>query len=187
MSPLRRDAVWVPVSLLVVTGPPGAGKSTVAALVADRLPRSVLIEGDAFFAFLRQGAIDPWRPESDAQNAIVTEAAAVATGRFARDYETVYDGVMGPWFLDAFLAATGLDELHYVVLFPDVEVSVGRVMTREDHGFRDEAAARKMHGEFTRADVDARHLLVNHSTPDAAAEEIVDRWERGDLRISRAQ
>jgi len=175
------------VSLLVVTGPPGAGKSTVAALVADRLPRSVLIEGDAFFAFVRQGFIEPWLPESNAQNEIVTEAAAVATGRFARDYETVYDGVMGPWFLDTFLAATGLDEVHYVVLFPDVEVSVERVITRADHGFRDEAAARKMHEEFTRAEVDPRHLVVNHSTADAAADEIVDRWRAGSLRVSRVQ
>ena len=64
-------AVRVPVSLLVVTGPPGAGKSTVAALVADRLPRSVLVEGDAFFAFVRRDAIEPWLPESHAQNEIV--------------------------------------------------------------------------------------------------------------------
>jgi adenylate kinase family enzyme len=32
------------VSLLVVAGPPGVGKSTVAALVADRQPSSVLVD-----------------------------------------------------------------------------------------------------------------------------------------------
>jgi adenylate kinase family enzyme len=32
-------------SLLVVTGPPGAGKSTVAGLVARRSNPSILIEG----------------------------------------------------------------------------------------------------------------------------------------------
>jgi len=171
------------VSLLVVTGPPGVGKSTVAALIADCLPRSVLIEGDAFFAFLRQGAIEPWRPESHAQNEIVTESAAVATGRFARDYPTVYDGVMGPRFLATFLAATGLDALEYAVLMPDVEVCVHRVMTRVGHGFRDEAAARKMHHEFSRCEIAPRHVLDNHSTAEAAADEIMDRWERGELRV----
>jgi len=170
-------------SLLVVTGPPGAGKSTVAALVADGLPRSVLIEGDAFMAFLRQGAIEPWLPESHAQNEIVVEATALATGRFARDYPTVFDGVMGPWFLDRFLAETGLDALDYAVLLPDVEVCVERVFTRVDHGFRDESAARKMHHEFARCEIDARHVIVNHSTAEDAADEIIARWECGVLRV----
>jgi cytidylate kinase len=175
------------VSLLGVTGPPGAGKSTVAALIADGLPRSVLIEGDAFFAFVRQGAIEPWLPASHAQNEIIVDAAAVATGRFARDYPTVYDGVIGPWFVDSFLAGTGLDALDYAILLPDVKVCVERVFTRVDHGFRDEAAARKMHHEFAQFAVEPRHVLANHSTAESAAAEIVHRWERGELRFSLAR
>jgi len=46
-------------SLLVITGPPGAGKSTVARILAERVEPSVLVEGDSFFAFLARGAIPP--------------------------------------------------------------------------------------------------------------------------------
>lgn len=81
-------------NLLIVTGPPGAGKSTVAQLLADRYEPRVLIEGDAFFGFLRRGAIAPWEPESHRQNEVATEAAESAAGRYAAGgFSTVYDGL----------------------------------------------------------------------------------------------
>jgi cytidylate kinase len=147
-------------SLLVVTGPPGAGKSSVARVLAAQADASVLVEGDAFFRFLATGRIEPWRAESRDQNTVVTRAAAAAAGHFARGgYATVYDGVVGPWFLDTFLAATGLDELDYAVLLPTVERCVARVMARTGHEFADEEATRTMHAEFERARIGARHVL----------------------------
>ena len=80
--------------LLIVSGPPGAGKSTVAAGIAESFDRSVLVQGDAFFGFLASRAIDPWLPASSTQNEVVTDAAAAATARFvAAGYRTVFDGV----------------------------------------------------------------------------------------------
>jgi len=100
-------------------------RATVAALIADRFDRSVLVEGDAFFSFLRAGAIEPWLPESHAQNEVVTDVAAAATAAFvAGGYDTVYDGVMGSWFLPAFARRLGLAEFDYVVLLPSVEACV---------------------------------------------------------------
>jgi 2-phosphoglycerate kinase len=167
-------------ALIVITGPPGAGKSTVAALVARSYPRSVLIEGDAFFAFLDRGAIEPWLPEANDQNDVVIQAAAAATGRFASNgYLTVYEGIVGPWFLPTFLDSTGLASLHYVVLAPNVETCVERVAHRTGHGFRDEAATRKMHAEFERAEVATRHLLTDaENTPESTASEVIRRVEQ---------
>jgi hypothetical protein len=104
--------------------------------------------------------VDPWLPESHDQNTVVTRAAATAAGAFALGgYATVYDGVIGPWFLPTFGAATHLEHLDYVILLPSVEICVRRVATRRDHGFTDEPATRKMHAEFAGARIVERHLL----------------------------
>lgn len=162
-------------SLLVVTGPPGAGKSSVARILADAAPQSVLIEGDAFFGFLASGAIEPWLPASNDQNTVVTKAAASAAGAFATGgFTTVYDGVVGPWFLPTFSAATGLERLDYAILLPPVEVCVQRVATRPDHGFTDEAATRKMHAEFVRARLDDRHVLRDPSGDATSVAELIE-------------
>lgn len=136
-------------SLLVVTGPPGAGKSTVSRLIADRFESNLLVEGDAFFPFLAAGAIEPWLPESHQQNEIATDVAAAATAAFVTGlYDTVYDGVIGPWFLPAFARHLELAEFDYIVLLPCEEQCVERVRTRVGHGFHDIDAARLMHRQF---------------------------------------
>ncbi|MHB8296673.1 MAG: hypothetical protein ACYDH5_19090 [Acidimicrobiales bacterium] len=33
-------------------------------------------------------------------------------------YTVVYDGVIGPWFLETFAKASGLASLHYLILLP---------------------------------------------------------------------
>lgn len=107
--------------LVIVSGPPGAGKSTVAAALAARRDPSVLVEGDAFFRFLHRGRVDPWLTEAHGQNIIVGEAAAAATARFAAGpFWTIYDGVVEPWALETF-TAMGAAPIHYVVLLPDIE------------------------------------------------------------------
>ena len=170
--------------LVVITGPPGAGKSTVAGLLAAEFEKSVLVEGDAFFAFLASGAIEPWRPAAHRQNDVVIRAAAAAAGGYAAGgYSTVYDGVLGPWFLADFAAATALDHLHYAVLLPTVERCVAQVAGRTGHEFADEAATRHMHREFAAADIDQRHVLADSSGPASeTAAEVLNRIRNGTLR-----
>jgi cytidylate kinase len=171
--------------LLIVSGPPGAGKSTVAAAIADRREPSVLVDGDAFFGFLRRGRIDPWLPEAHRQNATVVDAAAAATAHFAHGpFWTVYDGVVGPWVLPSFMAAAP-GRVNYAVLLPDVDVCVRRVVERDRHEFRDETAARHMHAQFAEADIAERHLIRDLTDAAQLADRIISRVDAGLLRVER--
>jgi hypothetical protein len=106
--------------LIVVTGPLGAGKSTVAGVLAGLFDPSALVPGDQFFAFIDQGYVAPWTAAAHSQNEVVVKAAAAAAGRLATGgYTVVYDGVIGPWFLETFGSATGLASLHYVSALSD--------------------------------------------------------------------
>jgi 2-phosphoglycerate kinase len=173
-----------PSGLLVVSGPPGAGKSTVAAIIAERFPRSVVVEADRFFNFMASGRIDPWLKEANEQNGVVLEAAAVATAAYVRHgYATVYDGVLGPWFVPLFLAATGLPALHYSVLLPDADLCEERVTGRDAHHFRDGPATRMMHKQFARTEIEPRHVVDTNGSPADVAAEILARFDRGELVV----
>jgi hypothetical protein len=125
-------------------------------------------------------------PEANGQNDVVTRVAAAAAGHYAANgYVTVYDGVVGPWFLPTFTAATGLDSLSYVILLPSVERCVERVATRQNHGFGNEAATRTMHQQFSEADIPSRHVLHDPWEQDAeVADFVLSALARGALEYS---
>jgi hypothetical protein len=172
---------------IIVTGPPGAGKSTVAALVAQAFPIAALVPGDAFFAFWSRGFVEPWRPESQAQNETILTAAGAAVGAYSRGgCQVVYDGVLGPWLLPAFLAGSGLAGVHYVVLLPPLETCLARVAGRAGHPFADPAATRQMHAEFARTDVDPRHVVADdEADAGSVAAAVLARGRDGSLRLDQ--
>lgn len=48
--------------LYLITGPAGVGKSTISKALAQKLPKSVLIEGDDVYHLVLGGYVSPWKP-----------------------------------------------------------------------------------------------------------------------------
>jgi cytidylate kinase len=167
--------------LIVVSGPPGAGKTTVATALARLFDPSALVSGDHFYGFIDQGYIDPWTCAAQRQNEVVTQAAGAAAGRLAQGYTVVYDGVIGPWYLEEFRVATGLPGLHYAILLPSEAQCLERVQSRSGHGFTDQQATRHMYRQFTAARLDPRHVLAGPGDAEAQARRLHDLVRGGRL------
>jgi adenylate kinase family enzyme len=169
--------------LVVVTGPPGAGKSTVAQALSSMFEPSALVAGDEFFAMIDRGFIDPWTEAAHRQNEIVVASAAAAAGRLAAGgYTVIYDGVIGPWFLETFASATALSEIHYVILLPPEDVCLQRVQARTRHSFNDLDATRHMHREFVDSRTDMHRVITTTAEAETIASTVADLFRSGALR-----
>lgn len=119
--------------ITIITGPPGAGKTTVSAAYARSVPLGVHLVADQCFHWIVSGYVPPWRRESHRQNITVIDAVGAAAGRFAAGgYEVAVDGIVGPWLLAEFHHATGIEaaDVRYVVLRPERAVARQRALGR---------------------------------------------------------
>jgi cytidylate kinase len=145
--------VFVSGEVIILTGPPGAGKTTVAGLLAANASvPTVNLTTDLFYRAIRTGFVPPYLPAAHRQNEVVVEAIIGTVGTFARGgYDVVVDGVFGPWFLSPFRALSERDHLtvSYVVLRPELGITVARATERAgDDELRDVDAITGLHGAF---------------------------------------
>jgi cytidylate kinase len=148
----------------ILTGPPGAGKTTVAELIAsDADVPTVHLTTDLFYRAIRAGYVPPYLPEAQRQNEVVIGAIVATVAAYARGgYDVVVDGIVGPWFLPPFreLAKQNMT-VSYVVLRPRLETALTRAQAREGDELKAVDAITGLHGAFAQLGELESHVIDN--------------------------
>lgn len=169
----------------IVSGCPGAGKTTLSRELALLADQGLHVVSDTFYKFPVR-PLDPTTPESQRQNTSIMRALGRAADAFAEDgYSVVIDGVIGPWLLPVLVRELSPHVLlEYVVLQVALEQALARVRQREGQGRS--AGVVHMHRAFS----DLGQL--EHCTLDTSAaspEEVISAFlagrRRGEFKVSR--
>lgn len=177
--------------VIIVTGPAGAGKSSVAAALCERFDRMVHIEVDTLRHMVRAGYRHPWL-EGDAQAAeqrllATRNAAAIARESVTMRYAVVIDDVVDASVVAQYREAlAGIEaNVHFVTLLPSLDVALARDAGRSA-SIPDQVRA--LHAEFSREaalGILPGLVLDNSDDPDAAltADRVQDAVRRGEALI----
>ncbi len=173
--------------ILIVSGAPGAGKSTVSRLVAVAFDRSVHLQTDDLMASVVSGWVDPNSSEADSQNWAIGAALAVSAMSFAEyGYTTVVDGHLFPDGVVGLAAACAMRGLpcHYVVLMADLDVCWTRASNREESRWAlDFPPFEALHAKFADLDLPERCVVDATGSPEDACAAVLSAFRAGRLVV----
>ncbi|HET8728709.1 MAG TPA: AAA family ATPase [Alphaproteobacteria bacterium] len=136
-------------SILIVTGPMAAGKSTVAQALAERLPKSVHLRGDMFRRMIVGGRVEKTpdaAPEAIRQLELRYGLGAAVAGSYAEaGFTVVYQDIILGDHLRKVVALLRARDPGVVVLSPPPGVTAAR----------DRARSKTAYGQWTPGGLDA--------------------------------
>jgi cytidylate kinase len=172
-------------SLTIVSGSPGAGKTTLSSRLAKGAVDGLHIPSDLFYSF-PANPIDPTLPESRSQNEAIILALGASSAVFLESgYDVFVDGIVGPWFLPTLLEAIPRQfPVAYLLLTVTQEEALSRVRDREGRGLS--AKVRSTRSSFAESEQYEDHKLdTTHLDAESVYRIVERRLARGEFRLSR--
>jgi gluconate kinase len=168
-------------SVLIVSGPVGAGKTTVCRRLIETAPGPLAyIEGDRFWTFISKPAAG--QPIQE-RFRMIMRAMLAAARHYERDgYDTIVDFSIPPWYLDAVRALLKGCDFSYVVLRPSEAICASRAALRADGAIADYEPYRDLYRAFE--EFDRNTITGDEGDPEAIAASIWEGLRAGGFRMS---
>ena len=156
----------------IITGPAGVGKSTISKALAEKLEKSVLIEGDEIYAQVIGGYVSPWK-EGNHLEVFWKVCIEVIERYLEYGYDVVFNYIIDPEDIKNVKEVVKDFETKFVVLLTDEETLLKRDAERpEDCQMKERCIV--LLNEFKNKGYEEKHLL---NTTNISVEEIVENVE----------
>ncbi len=150
----------------LITGPPGAGKSTICEKLCEKFSKAVRIDVDYLRHMIRNGYVAPFpkTKESDKQISLATENACILANNFLKSEFNVFidDVVVSKEKLDTYYKL--INNLIVFVLFPKESILVKRDKSRGENAMNERAL--ELHKEFNKIINDRKWHILDSSNHD---------------------
>ena len=125
---------YTPSSIILLTGTPGAGKTTIAEVLSQTFARSAHVPVDFFRKMIKAGYASPhhWNQEVENQYLLARKNAALTAKNIAREgFTVIVDDIIRQKWVEEWKDGLEGFPLHFVLLLPSLEVAKQRNCTRE--------------------------------------------------------